>query len=97
MKIMKGDSDLLEDDGFITVYPEQFQRGIVPLSSNKLPEHGSPQDRGSADRYYGRTYSPHWYPNGTGHEPRIEIYDMTSDEIFQYSYGWNNEEDRKEW
>ena len=27
--------------------------------------HGSPKDRGSADRYYGRPFEPHWYPQGT--------------------------------
>ena len=24
-------------------------------------KHGSPEDRGSADRYYGRRYNPHWH------------------------------------
>ena len=36
-----------------------------------LPKHGSPQDRGSADRYYGRPYNPHWYPSGTHKGKRI--------------------------
>jgi len=35
---------------------------IIPIGSEKLPKHGSPQDRGSADRYYGRPYDPHFYP-----------------------------------
>ena len=38
---------------------------------------GSPEDRGSADRYYYRRCIPHYYPNGTGNEPRIEEKDMT--------------------
>ena len=29
-------------------------------------KNGSPRDRGSADRYYGRPYDPHYYPYGTG-------------------------------
>lgn len=64
---------------------------------NGLPKHGSPQDRGSADRYYGRDYDPHWYPNGTYKGDRIELANMTPAEIVEYTYGYNNEEDRKDW
>ena len=64
---------------------------------NGLPKHGSPQDRGSADRYYGRDYNPHWYPSGTGKGDRIELANMTPAEIAEYTYGYNNEEDRKDW
>lgn len=70
---------------------------IVRIESNKLPVHGSPQDRGSADRYYGRSFDPHWWPQGTGKGTRIEMVDMDSEQIVEYSYGWNHEEDRKEW
>ena len=31
-------------------------------------KHGSPYDRGSADRYYGRGSEPHYYPHGTGND-----------------------------
>jgi len=77
--------------------PINLHKGIVLISSGKLPEHGSPQDRGAADAYYGRKFSPHWYPNGTGRNPRIEMAEMTEDQLAQYSYGFNNEEDRKDW
>ena len=87
----------IEKDGFITVYPENIRRGIIPKDSSKIPVHGSPQDRGSADRYYGRKFSPHWYPEGTGFGRRIEMDEMTSDQIYQYQYGWDHEEDRKDW
>ena len=70
---------------------------IVRIDSNKLPVHGSPQDRGSADRYYGRTFDPHWWPNGTGKGTRIEMVDMDSEQIVEYAYGFNHEEDRKDW
>ena len=70
---------------------------IVPIDSKELPDHGSPQNRGSADRYYGRRYSPHWYPNGTGNDPRIEEKDMTKEQIAEYEYGFDTEEDRKDW
>ena len=60
-------------------------------------KHGSPRDRGSADRYYGRSYSPHWYPAGTGKGSRIELRDMSADEIVAYIKGYNEEENRKDW
>ena len=64
---------------------------------NGIPKQGSPQDRGSADRYYGRNFDPHWYPNGTGKGNRIELASMTPAEIVEYTYGYNTEEDRKNW
>lgn len=60
-------------------------------------KHGSPRDRGSADRYYGRPFNPHWYPEGTYKGQRIELQDMTADEIVAYTKGFNEEEDRKDW
>ena len=70
---------------------------IVRIDSNKLPVHGSPQDRGSADRYYHRPFDPHWWPQGTGKGTRIEMVDMDSEQIVEYTYGFNHEEDRKDW
>jgi len=63
-------------------------------------KHGSPFDRGSADSYYRRTPSPHWYPDGTGKGVRIEKEQMTPEEIAEYWVGWReNEKDdiHKEW
>jgi len=62
-----------------------------------FPKHGSPQDRGSADAYYGRRFDPHWYPNGSYNGERIEESEMTSEEIAEYTYGYKNETDRKDW
>ena len=62
--------------------------------------HGSPFDRGSADSYYGRPQEPHWYPNGTGHSPRVEAPDMTLQELREYFRGYEYNEqfgDRKSW
>ena len=70
--------------------------GIVKVE-NGLPKHGSPQDRGSADRYYGRPYNPHWYPSGTHKGKRVNRDEMSSEEIAEYDYGWENEQDRKDW
>jgi hypothetical protein len=60
-------------------------------------KHGSPRDRGSADRYYGRRYEPHYYPSGTGKGIRIIEVLMTKEQVTAYKDGWDNEEDRKEW
>lgn len=61
------------------------------------PRHGGPLDRGSADRYYGRPFDPHYWPEGTYKGIRVEEADMTVDQIEEYTYGYNNENDRKEW
>ena len=60
-------------------------------------KHGSPMDRGSADRDYGRKYDPHWWPEGTGKGSRIELKDMSVEEICAYTKGFKEEEDRKDW
>ena len=70
---------------------------IIYKSSGKLPKHGSPQDRGSADRYYQRPYEPHWWPNGTGKGEMVQQSEMTESQIEEYHYGWANEDDRKDW
>ena len=57
--------------------------------------HGSPMDRGSADRYYGRPYEPHYYPQGT--YKGVRVTKLTRQQISDYKYGWDNEEDRKDW
>lgn len=61
------------------------------------PDHGSPQDRGSADRYYGRQHSPHYYLGITYKSERVERANMTVGEIAAYDYGYDNEDDRKDW
>lgn len=59
--------------------------------------HGGPQDRGSADAYYGRPFSPHYYKGASYSSERVEKSDMTPEEIAEYRYGYINEEDRKNW
>ena len=53
--------------------------------------HGSPHDRGGADSYYGRSYSPHYWPNGTGHG--IKVVDLTEEQLKEYNDGWDENED----
>jgi hypothetical protein len=56
-------------------------------------QHGSPYDRGSADSYYGRPRQPHYYPNGTGNEPRVNYKNMTPDEVVAYHAGYDDNEE----
>ena len=83
------DSDMIEDDGFITVIP----------ASKKVYDrrHGGPWDRGSADAYYWRRGAPHYYEGNTGTSPIVTIDKMTEEEIEAYWDGYNNEDDRKDW
>jgi hypothetical protein len=67
------------------------------IEKEALPRHGSPQDRGSADAYYGRPYNPHYYVGDSMQSERIEKDKMTADEIEAYRYGYDNEDDRKDW
>lgn len=62
-----------------------------------LVSHGSPRDRGRADRYYGRGRYPHWCPNGTGYPPTVYENEMTPEQIAEYNKGYNEEDDRKDW
>ena len=54
-------------------------------------KHGCPFDRGGADSYYGRSSSPHYWPEGTGHG--IKVVDLTDEEVQQYLEGWDENED----
>ena len=70
------------------------------MSQSFSTAHGSPRDRGSADRYYGRSFDPHYYPYGTGKGVpmggRVHQVFMTEQQIAEYKDGWDNEEDRKD-
>lgn len=67
----------------------------MPIVEN--PRHGSPQDRGSADRYYGRPFDPHYYIGNSYTGSAVSEENMTDAEIREYTYGWDNENDRKDW
>ena len=61
------------------------------------PKHGSPEDRGAADRYYGRMFNPHWEDHSGRRYTRIDAQDMSRAEIAAYTHGFNNEEGQKDW
>jgi len=55
--------------------------------------HGGPYDRGSADSYYRRGFNPHYYTGATYMSDRVELADMTPEEITAYTKGYNDNED----
>lgn len=62
--------------------------------------HGGPYDRGQADSYYGRDYNPHYFVGDSYNSPRIELAQMTAQEIVAYTAGYRDNEargDKKEW
>ena len=62
--------------------------------------HGGPYDRGRADSWYRRGYEPHYYVGDTYSSPKVELKDMTAEEITAYSVGYREGEesgDHKEW
>ena len=62
--------------------------------------HGGAYDRGSADAYYRRSYDPHYFQGDTYSSDRVELKDMTADEITAYTAGYRDQEesgDFKDW
>jgi hypothetical protein len=62
--------------------------------------HGGPFDRGSADSYYHRYISPHYYTGSTHSSTRLETVDMSEKEIADYMAGYEFNEQfggKKEW
>ena len=57
--------------------------------NNYDQRHGGPFDRGSADSWYSRPFNPHFYKGGTYQGPRVELADMTVEEILAYTAGYN--------
>lgn len=54
--------------------------------------HGGPYDRGSADSYYGRRFSPHYYMGDTYNSRRIDESHMTKEEVAAYRAGYEDNE-----
>jgi hypothetical protein len=57
--------------------------------------HGGPYDRGSADKWYGRTCTPHYYEGATSQSKRIEADDMTAEQITAYMAGYDEQLEQK--
>jgi hypothetical protein len=59
--------------------------------------HRGPYDRGSADAYYGRSYSPHYYVDESFHAAKITRDQMTPEQIAEYREGYEQEGSSKDW
>lgn len=62
--------------------------------------HGGPFDRGAADSYYHRPFDPHFFKGDTYSSPKVELADMTAEEIVAYTAGYNYNEKfggKKDW
>ena len=55
------------------------------------PRHGGAYDRGSADRYYSRLFSPHYYQAASYQSIKVEGDDLTPEQLADYSAGWDGE------
>lgn len=98
---------VLSSQSFIKIGLDANGDRIVPGKPPAMPpdgvqfdrkRHGGLYDRGSADSYYGRAFSPHWYPLGTCNGPKIT--ELTPEERREYAAGYNDNEasgDKKEW
>ena len=58
-------------------------------------KHGSPRDRGLADKYYGRPYNPHWHWYSDHGCQVVESEHMTVEEIGEYNKGYGAETGEK--
>lgn len=59
--------------------------------------HGGPYDRGSADKWYGRPFNPHYYKGDTYSSDLVEEVNMTPEEIAEYELGYDENEQGKEY
>jgi hypothetical protein len=62
--------------------------------------HGGPYDRGSADSYYGREFNPHYFVGDSYNSAKIDLAQMTAEEITAYTAGYRDNEtngSKKEW
>lgn len=59
--------------------------------------HGGAYDRGSADAYYHRPFDPHYYKGNTYASERVDLANMTAEEITAYTAGYNGTTERKDW
>lgn len=57
--------------------------------------HGGPYDRGSADAWYGRDKSPHYFIGDSYSSPMVYEHQMTEEELAAYNAGYDEQDGRK--
>jgi hypothetical protein len=83
---------------YTTFTPEELTLRALKGPQFDREQHGSLFDRGSADSYYSRPRTPHWWPEGT--YKGLEVTDLTPEERAEYlaGYEWNElHGDKKDW
>ena len=78
---------------------------VSVIERNKIEEldamydkrHGGPYDRGSADKYYGRAYEPHYFKKDSYNSDKVELANMTVEEIVAYTAGYEHQTETKDW
>jgi len=80
---------------------EQINNDSVYMSKYSYDQrHGGPFDRGSCDSYYRREFDPHFYVGDTYKTERVELKDMSPEDVVAYTAGFNFNErygDFKDW
>ena len=64
----------------------------MPADNSDRYRHGGPYDRGSADKYYKRPASPHYFTGATYNSKRVEEENMTLRQVADYNWGYNTGE-----
>ena len=54
--------------------------------------HGGPYDRGTADSWYSRGRTPHFFRGASYDSPMVEEKDMTPFELKEYNAGFDDNE-----
>lgn len=66
---------------------------VITLNGKVINQrHGGAYDRGSADSWYNRPPSPHFFEGKTYSSPRVDESDMTSRAIAEYHLGFTDQE-----
>jgi hypothetical protein len=61
----------------------------------EFTRHGGAYDRGSADKYYGRAFEPHYYKGDTLQSKLVTK--LNSEELAAYTKGYNEQTDQKDY
>ncbi|HRC95213.1 MAG TPA: hypothetical protein PK317_00290 [Coprothermobacter proteolyticus] len=65
--------------------------------NRNFDRHGGPADRGSADKFYGRPKTPHYFVGATYASRMVEQSEMTAEEIKAYSDAYDTTDTKKDW
>ena len=89
--IFEDDSDSWQAQRSLEEQAQREQEEACP------PRHGSPEARGSADRYSGRAYAPHYYEGDSYASERVNFTRLSANDCRLYKKGWDEQIDRKDW